>query len=190
VHPYLSLDGWVDYHRAIADALPDLGVVLYVRDPRIGGAQIASLCEQSPNVLGVKYAVPDPVRFAGTAQDAGPERVVWLAGLAELSAPGYWAVGARGFTSGLVNIAPALSMELLESLCQNDFPAAMKTWQLVRPIEELRAADASSDNVSVIKEALAQLGLARRDVRPPGRLLPEHLRTRIAEILSTWGDLG
>ena len=71
VHPYVSLGGWVDYHRAIAEAVPDLGVVLYVRNPRIGGAQIAALGEACPNVVGVKYAVPDPVRFACVARDAG-----------------------------------------------------------------------------------------------------------------------
>lgn len=189
VHPYLSTDGWVEYHRVIADALPDLGIVLYVRDPRINGGPMARLCEASPNIVGVKYAVHDPAKFAATARDTGQDRVTWLAGLAELSAPGYWAVGARGFTSGLVNIAPALSLELLESLRRGDFEAAMKTWQLVRPIEELRAADSSADNVGVVKEALAQLGLARRDVRPPGRTLPEDLRAKVADILRTWGTL-
>lgn len=33
VHPYVSQDGWVDYHRAIAEAVPGLGVVPYVRNP-------------------------------------------------------------------------------------------------------------------------------------------------------------
>jgi hypothetical protein len=37
----------------------------------------------------------------------------------------------------------------------------------IRVFEELRADDASADNVSVVKEALAQLGLAPRAVRPP-----------------------
>ena len=30
VHPYVSAEGWIDYHAAIADAVPDLGVVLYL----------------------------------------------------------------------------------------------------------------------------------------------------------------
>src|SRR5262249_3463727 len=36
VGPYLSAAGWLEYHRTIAGALPGLGVVLYIRDPRIG----------------------------------------------------------------------------------------------------------------------------------------------------------
>ena len=49
----------------------------------------------------------------------------------------------------------------------------MKVWEQIRRFEELRAANASANNVTVVKEALAPLGLCRRDVRPPCRLLPE-----------------
>jgi 4-hydroxy-tetrahydrodipicolinate synthase len=187
VHPYLSLDGWVDYHRAIASAVPGLGVVLYLRNPRIGGAQLAELGRACPNVVGVKYAVPDPVRFASVARDAGLGRFTWVAGLAELSAPGYWAVGAQGFTSGLANVSPELSLRMHDALSSGDFAYAMETWELIRPFEELRAAAESADNVSVVKEALAQLGLCRRDVRPPIRPLGTVERSRVAEILASWG---
>ena len=187
VSPYLSADGWVDYHRAIASALPGLGVVLYIRDARIAGAHIARLAELCPNVLGVKYGVRDPVQFAAVARDAGADRFSWLAGAAELTAPACWSAGARGFTSGLVNVAPQLALSMLAALRDGDLPGAMKVWDLVRPFEELRAADASADNVSVVKEALGQLGLCRPDVRPPSRPLPGPMRTRIAEILASWG---
>ena len=107
VHPYQAAEGWVDYHQAIADAVPDLGVVLYVRDERVTGAQIADLGERCPNVIGIKYGVKDATQFAAVARDAGLDRFTWLAGLAEPYAPGYWAYGARGFTSGLANVNPA-----------------------------------------------------------------------------------
>jgi 4-hydroxy-tetrahydrodipicolinate synthase len=187
VHPYLSADGWLEYNRAIADAVPDMGIVLYLRDPHIGGAQIGRLGESCQNVIGIKYAVPDPVRFASVARDAGLDRFTWIAGLAELYAPAYWAVGATGLTSGLVNVAPALSIGMLDALRAGDFSMAMKVWESVRPFEELRAADSSADNVSVVKEALAQLGLCRADVRPPSRSLPGEVRTRITAILDAWG---
>jgi 4-hydroxy-tetrahydrodipicolinate synthase len=189
VHPYVSLDGWVDYHRAIADAVPELGVVLYVRNPRIGGAQLARLADASPNVVGVKYAVPDPVRFASVAADAETDRFVWIAGLAERSAPGYFAVGASGFTSGLANVSPEISLRLFASLSGGDYPAAMRDWKLIRPFEELRAASESADNVSVVKEALAQLGLCRRDIRPPSHPLGEAQRAKVGEVLTSWGLL-
>ncbi|HEX4790221.1 MAG TPA: dihydrodipicolinate synthase family protein [Actinospica sp.] len=188
VHPYISGEGWTEYHRRIAEAVPELGVVLYVRDARIGGAQIARLGELCPNVIGVKYSVHDPVRFASVAMDAGPGRFEWVAGLAELAAPGYFAVGATGFTSGLVNVAPAVSLDLYAHLAAGDFAAARGIWTLIRPFEELRAADSSADNVSVVKEALAQLGLCRADVRPPSRTLPRQVRDHIEAILASWGE--
>jgi 4-hydroxy-tetrahydrodipicolinate synthase len=186
VHPYVSADGWVAYHRAIADAVPELGVVLYVRNTRVGGEQLARLGEASPNVIGVKYAVPDPVRFASVARTAGLDRFVWLAGLAEPSAPGYWAAGATGFTSGLANVDPARSLRLLAALRAGDYPAAMRVWESIRPFEELRAAGESEHNVSVVKEALAQLGVCSAEVRPPSSRLDSAGRAAVAELLRGW----
>ncbi|HJP79111.1 MAG TPA: dihydrodipicolinate synthase family protein [Pseudonocardiaceae bacterium] len=190
VHPYVSQAGWVDYHREIASAVPELGVVLYVRNPRIDGSHLAALGDAAPNVIGVKYAVPDPVRFGTVAQDAGTDRFVWIAGLAELSAPGYWALGATGFTSGLANVDPGLSVAMLTALQANDFPAARRVWQQIRPFEQLRAAGESENNVSVVKEALAQLGLCRRDIRPPCQVLDEAGRAEVTRMLTEWGMLG
>ena len=186
VHPYLSAEGWLAYHQAVARAVPDTGVVLYIRDTRIDGPLIARLGESCPNVIGVKYGVRDPVLFAAAARDARGPGFTWLAGLAELTAPGLWAVGARGFTSGLVNVAPAIPLAMLAALRRGDTTAAMTTWDAIRPFEELRGADSSADNVSVVKEALAQLGVCGRAVRPPGRLLPEPARARVAAILAAW----
>jgi len=186
VHPYMSTAGWVDYHAAIAGAVPDLGVVLYVRSERISGAHIAQLADRAPNVLGIKYGLRDASRFAQVARDAGIDRFAWLAGAAELTAPSFWASGARGFTSGLANVSPRLALDMLEALRAGDFVGAMKAWELARRFEELRLADSSADNVSVVKEALAQLGLCRRDVRPPSRLLPADISSEISGILRSW----
>ncbi|MER7790878.1 dihydrodipicolinate synthase family protein [Streptomyces sp. NPDC097640] len=187
VHPYVSQDGWVDYHRAIAEAVPELGVVPYLRNPLIEGAAVARLGEACPNVIGVKYAVPDAARFAAVAREAGLDRFVWVAGLAELYAPSYWAVGATGFTSGLVNVAPKVSLDMLGALRAGDYAGAMKVWEQIRPFEDLRAAHQSANNVSVVKEALAALGLCRRDIRPPSSPLPESQRAEVAALVQGWG---
>ncbi|RDG37013.1 dihydrodipicolinate synthase family protein [Streptomyces corynorhini] len=186
VHPYVSQAGWVDYHRAVAEAVPELGVVPYIRDTRLRGETLAALGELCPNVIGAKYAVPDAARFAAFARDAGLERFVWVAGLAELYAPAYFAGGATGFTSGLVNVAPAVSLGMLESLRAGDYAGAMKVWEQIRPFEELRAASRSADNVTVVKEALASLGLCRRELRPPSRELPEERRAAVAALVAGW----
>lgn len=170
VHPYLSAQGWVDYHRAVAEAAPELGVVCYLRSPHIPAGALAELARVAPNFVGVKYAVPDPVAFgqAVTAVEeaAGADRLVWICGLAETWAPFFWPVGAEGFTSGLANVTPELSVKLLAAL-RTDRSAARDLWRLLKPFEDLRAANGSADNVSVVKEALAQLDLCGRTVRPP-----------------------
>ncbi|MEV6807534.1 dihydrodipicolinate synthase family protein [Streptomyces sp. NPDC051132] len=186
VHPYVSAAGWVDYHRAIAEAVPELGVVPYIRNAQLPGARLGELAGHCPNVIGVKYAVPDAARFAAFARDAGLDRFVWVAGLAEPYAPSYFSAGATGFTSGLVNVAPALSRTMLAALRRGDYPAAMKVWERIRRFEELRAAHGNADNVTVVKEALAALGLCRRDVRPPSRALPEDQRAEVAAIAAGW----
>jgi 4-hydroxy-tetrahydrodipicolinate synthase len=187
VHPYVARDGWVDYNAAIANAVPDLGVVLYIRSERFTGAHIAALADRAPNVVGVKFGLRDAVVFAQVARDAGVDRFTWLAGAAELTAPAFFASGARGFTSGLANVAPALALSMLDALRAGDFGAAMKVWESVRRFEELRAADSSADNVAVVKEAMAQLGLCHADVRPPSRRLPDVIKGEISGILRSWG---
>lgn len=186
VHPYVSQSGWVDYHRAIAEAVPELGVVPYIRNAQLRGERLAELADACPNVIGVKYAVPDAARFAAFARDAGPERFVWVAGLAEPYAPSYFSAGATGFTSGLVNVAPAVSLNMIEALRAGDYPAAMKVWEQIRRFEELRAANGSADHVTVVKEALSSLGLCRPEVRPPSRRLPADERAEVAAIAAGW----
>ena len=183
VHPYQSTDGWVDYHRRIADAVPDLGVVCYVRNARLGAAAFTALADACPNVVGVKYAVPDPLALADLVGAVGADRWVWSCGLAETWAPYFWQSGARGFTSGLATVAPRHSLDLLHRLRAGDFAGAMDLWRRLRPFEDLRARDGSALNVSVVKEALAQLGLCRSDVRPPISPLNAVERAEVSVIL-------
>ena len=187
VHPYQSTDGWVAYHREVADAIPDHGVVCYVRNPAIGVQAFLRLAEVCPNVVGVKYAVPDPIALAEIVAAVGAERLVWSCGLAESWAPYFWLSGARGFTSGLATVAPAHSLALLDRLRKGDFAEAMAVWQRLRHFEEMRARQHNALNVSVVKEALAQLGLCRPDVRSPITTLSEAERAEVRTILA---DLG
>jgi 4-hydroxy-tetrahydrodipicolinate synthase len=75
---------------------------------------------------------------------------------------------------------------MLDALRAGDYPAAMKVWEQIRRFEELRAEQGNANNVTVVKEALAALGLCRRDVRPPSRPLPEDERAEVAAIAAGW----
>ena len=186
VHPYRSAAGWLDYHRRIAEAVPSTGIVVYLRDPSIRAATIAELADTCPNLVAVKYAVPDPLALADAVAAVGEDRLAWLCGLAEPWAPYFWTSGARGFTSGLANVQPLVSLRLLSALRAGDTDGAMAVWRLIRPFEDLRARDGSAHNVSAVKEALAQLDLANRTVRPPISELDADDRALVARVLKTW----
>ncbi|PSK89616.1 4-hydroxy-tetrahydrodipicolinate synthase [Murinocardiopsis flavida] len=186
-HPFRSLDGWVDYHAAIAAAVPDIGMVPYVKDPAVDAAAMSALASACPTLVGVKYAVPDPARFADLVAHTEGARATWLCGAAETWAPFFAIAGATGFTSGLVGVDPARSLRLLAALRAGDMGAAMAEWRGVRGFEDLRLRSGAENNVSVVKEALHQLGLCSRDVRPPITPLRAADAAAVADILAEWG---
>ncbi|HEV7625681.1 MAG TPA: dihydrodipicolinate synthase family protein, partial [Streptomyces sp.] len=113
--------------------------------------------------------------------------IVWLCGVAEVWAPYFAVSGARGFTSGLANVDPRRSVALFRALKENRNADVEELRQGVRQFEELRNLDGGRNNVSVVKEALAQLGLCRRDVRPPISPVNAADRERVAHVLTEWG---
>ncbi|MDF2442299.1 MAG: 4-hydroxy-tetrahydrodipicolinate synthase [Subtercola sp.] len=189
VLPYLSPAGWLDYNLAVARAVPEIGVVPYLSTPLVGGADIARLVDEAPNVVALKYSVPDPVVFATVRSEVAAgtaANVLWIAGLAESYAPAYWQGGARAFTSGLVNVVPAKSLAMLEALRRGDAGEAEQVWRSIRQFEHLRGRNRSADNVSVVKEAMHQLGLCRRDLRPPSAVLSEAAREDVRLSIAGW----
>jgi 4-hydroxy-tetrahydrodipicolinate synthase len=187
VHPFKSPEGWVEYHRQIAEAVPDLPLVPYVRDPSVNGAAMKALLDAVPSIVAVKYAVNDPQAFALIAAQAGLDRITWICGIAEGWAPFFWPGGATGFTSGLASIKPALPLEMFDCMNAGDAAGVRRTWALAHPLEAMRSRRGNGANVSVLKEALLQLGLCDRRVRPPISVLPESEREEISAILKLWG---
>jgi 4-hydroxy-tetrahydrodipicolinate synthase len=187
VHPYKSDEGWVAYHKQIADAAPELGIVPYLRDATVQPAALARLADSCPNFVGIKYAVTNPLQFAATVHEVGRDRLAWVCGVAESWAPFFWPGGACGFTSGLVNLTTGLSLSMQAALQQEDMAMAMSIWAQVRPFEELRARRNNGNNVSVVKEAMAQMGLCRAAVRPPITEVPENEKTEVRRVLASLG---
>ena len=129
------------------------------------------------------------VRFASLVDAFETGDLAWVCGLAEPWAPFFWVAGATGFTSGLANVDPRLSLEMLSCLRGGDYDGAMRVWRSVKPFEDLRARRNSANNVPVVKEALAQLGLCDQRVRPPLETLHAAERDEVASILAGWATL-
>ena len=188
VHPFRSLEGWAAYHGEIARAVPDTWLLPYVKDPRVDAGAMFALARECPRLTAVKYAVPDPISFAGLVHETSELDLVWLCGLAEHWVPFFAVGGAAGFTSGLATVDPSRSLNMLGALRRGDQAAMLEQWHAIRRFEELRAASGSQDNVSVVKEALAQRGLAPRTVRPPISEVAPEVREEVAEILAAWQE--
>jgi 4-hydroxy-tetrahydrodipicolinate synthase len=163
--PFVAPRGIVDYLYAISDASGGLPMMLYLRNDTIGTAAIAALCAL-PNVRGVKWATPNPMRLA-EAKAACDPAIVWVGGLAETWAPALYAVGARGFTSGLINIWPERSMSIHAALEAGDYPRANALIAGMKAFEDIRAEEMNGTNVTGVKAALAAMGQDCGPTRPP-----------------------
>jgi 4-hydroxy-tetrahydrodipicolinate synthase len=184
--PFRTTEGWIRYHVELASRVPDLAVVPYIRDAAIRAEHLRALVAAAPNVVAVKYAVLDPVRFAEIVT-TGPQ-LLWICGLAERWAPFFWPAGATAFTSGLALVEPRLSLELLDHLRGQRLSAALAIWSLVAPFEALRARNQGAANIPAIKEALALRIGTGRTVRPPISELEPEDRRDISRILASWDD--
>jgi 4-hydroxy-tetrahydrodipicolinate synthase len=180
--PFVSPRGTVDYARRVADAADGLPVVLYIRNDAIGPAAFAALSE-IPTVVGVKWATPNPIKLA-EAMAASDPRLIWVGGLAEVWAPALCAVGARGFTSGLINVWPERSVAIHAALEAQDYATARRLIAGMRAFEDVRAEEMGGANVPGVKAALALQGLDCGHARPPAAWpLSPGQTARIAAVL-------
>jgi 4-hydroxy-tetrahydrodipicolinate synthase len=163
--PFVAVRGTVDYVKAVIDASGGLPVMLYLRNDAIGTAGIAALCAL-PGVRGVKWATPNPMRLA-EARAACDPGIAWVGGLAEVWAPAFYAVGARGFTSGLINVWPERSLAIYAALEATDYAKARELIAGMRVFEEIRAEELGGANVTGVKAALKALGHDCGPTRPP-----------------------
>ena len=182
VHPYTSEPGLVRYYEALADALPGVPLILYVRGPQLSAAGVRQLARVAP-IVGVKMGQPDPERFARFVA-AAPD-LAWVCGVAEAWAVPFWKAGAIGFTSGFANVAPERSLEVLDALRADDVARAEVLIDRLRPIEHLRAGHDDANNVAAIKAAMDLVGLVGGGLRPPLSELEPGDRTELINILKT-----
>lgn len=163
--PFVAPRGVLDYVQRVADAAPGMPLMLYLRNDAIGLDTIQRLTE-TPGVAGVKWATPAVLKLAEAIRAAAPQ-VVWVCGLAETWAPAMSAVGAQGFTSGLINVWPARSVAIRDALRAGRYPEAMALIAGIADFEAVRAEELNGTNVSGVKAALQLLGRDCGPARPP-----------------------
>ena len=182
--PFAAPRGVVDYVRRVAKAAEGLPIVLYLRNDSIGVTAIRDLCAIE-GVIGVKWATPNPLKLSEAIRAADPE-IVWVGGLAEVWAPPLYAVGARGFTSGLINVWPERSVAIHRALEAGDYAEAGRLISEMQIFESVRAEELHGTNVTGVKAALQLLGHDCGHARPPSAWpLTEAQLERLAEFVAT-----
>ncbi|UEM24616.1 dihydrodipicolinate synthase family protein (plasmid) [Skermanella mucosa] len=163
--PFVAPRGVAEYVKRVADASGGLPLVIYLRNDAIGVKAIEALCAVE-GVVGVKWAAPNPLKLAEAIAACDPD-IVWVGGLAEVWAPPLYAVGARGFTSGLINVWPERSVAIHAALESGDYPEARRLIAGMRAFEDIRAQEMNGTNVTGVKAALRLLGHDCGATRPP-----------------------
>lgn len=183
--PFAAPQAQAAYFMAIADAV-DIPVLAYLRSDALGLAEIMAVANH-PNVVGIKFATNNLMRLADCVRASGSQTAQWICGLAEGWAPAFYALGARGFTSGLVNVDPRRSLAIHAALEAGQFDAARRLVAEIAPFETMRTRFGNGANVTVVKAALELMGLSVGPVRLPGlpRLDREDSAT-LAAIMKRW----
>ena len=187
--PFVSPRGVIAYVQRVAEAGDGLPIMLYLRNDGIGLDTIEKLCKVE-GVAGVKWASPTPLRLAEAIRRSSPD-IVWVGGLAETWAPPLYAVGARGFTSGLINVWPARSVAIHAALDKGDYDEANRLIAEMQDFEEIRAEEQNGTNVTGVKSALALMGNDCGPTRPPSAwpLTPAQTK-RLETLLAEWKLTG
>jgi 4-hydroxy-tetrahydrodipicolinate synthase len=184
--PFASPRGMVQYVHAVADATA-LPVILYVRRDIFAEDEFAAMLDHA-NVIGMKYAVPEVPRLAERIRQCAPLQKIAVCGLAEPWAPAFHSAGAEGFTSGLVNVLPALSISVRDALRRGDYASARQSCERIADFEALRAMQGNGWNVTVVKQAMRRMGYAVGPARAPATPeLPAAFAQRLDGILAGWG---
>jgi 4-hydroxy-tetrahydrodipicolinate synthase len=188
VDPFAAPQSQIDYFRLVADQSP-LPLVAYVRAEGFSLDDMMRLAGHA-NIAGIKFATTDVMLLSRAVAANDADGALFVCGLAESWAPAFAAAGARGFTSGLVNVAPHLSLRVCSALQNGDFAAAREVVTLIEPFERLRTKFRNGANVTVVKEAVTMMGLPVGAVREPGLpSLDKQDREILLDLLKTWGVL-
>ncbi len=121
--PYLLLaeqEGLYLHYREIA-AATNLGVILYQRDNAIFTPATVARLAEIPNVVGFKDGHGDVERLLRIRLAVG-ERLVFLNGMptAELSAPAFFGLGVRSYSSAVFNFVPEIAWAFNRAAVEGD----------------------------------------------------------------------
>ena len=176
-----SEEGLVAHYRGIADAT-SLGMIVFSTPPSVYTAASLARLAEVDNVVALKDEHGDLKLFGEMVERLG-DRYTWINGMAEVLAGPYAASGAQAMTSGLVNFAPALSLEVWRCARGGEWARLQQLIaEQARPIARLRERKKGYP-IAIIKEAMNLLGLRGGHVRAPVMPVAEEDRQELRQVL-------
>lgn len=168
--PYLvqaDQPGLLHHYREVASAT-QLGVIVYQRDNAIFSPSTVRQLAEIPNVVGFKDGYGDMDRLVRIRLAVG-DRLAFINGMptAEMSAPAFFGVGVRSYSSAVLNFVPEISKAFFEAVNRDDAPTVARLMHaFYQPFAELRDRK-KGYAIALIKAGLRVLGKSAGRVRPP-----------------------
>jgi 5-dehydro-4-deoxyglucarate dehydratase len=178
-------DGLEAHYRAIADS-SGLGMMIFSTNGQVYGPDLVERLAAIDEIVALKDEWGDMRLFIETRERLG-DRLAWVNGMAESLAVPYFAAGAQAFTSGIVNFAPNLVLDVWRlgfagKTAELDTLIATK----IRPIAKMREKR-KGYSIAVIKEAMHLLEYCENTVRLPLRPMLDEDRAALHALMV---DLG
>ena len=143
---------------------------------------VVELCRMD-EVVSLKYAVDDIAAFSKIV-DRASDSAAMICGMAEDPCLEYLAAGAVGFSSGMANFVPGLSLALLRAFRAGDQLEAERIRGLMVPFEDFRGEDMARYSSSALHAAMTCAGLAAGPVVPFAEPVASRDLPRVQELVS------
>lgn len=178
-------DGIFEYYRTVASSTR-LGVVLFQTPAFNFSLPLLERLAKISNIVGFKDEHGDMKQFVRQWKAVG-DRIELLCGVGEILAPSYFALGVKGFTSGIVNFMPQTPRHIWDLLQQGRLTEASKVVEAeAMPVFDLRKKRPGY-TTGVIKEGMNLCGLKAGPARPPLAPMLEADREELRAMLERIG---
>ena len=179
-------EGLYSHFRAIAEAVPDLPIMLYNVPGRtssnIAAETTLRLARDCENIVAVKEASGNLTQIMEILR-ARPKGFAVLSGDDAVTLP-LIALGAEGIVSVASNEVPDLMSRMTNLALEGKWDEARELHYRLLPLMEVNFIESSPGPV---KAAMAMMGLLDEDFRLPLVPITEKSRARVREVISELG---
>lgn len=176
-----SSAGLAEHFRRLGDA-SGLGLIAYSTIGQVYTLDQLMHLADIDSVVALKDEWGDLRLFSQAREHIGG-RWAWINGMAELQAAEYAVLGADAFTSGLINVAPHLTLAVRDAIAARDWQMLRSLATRIRPFAAMRMRHPGY-STAIIKAAMAlqgQPGGGR--VRAPWTPVSSEDRVELAQVL-------